>query len=50
MKQPKNLTVAMKKLLQQNELNPNDWWYIENTSKHLVILNKVNCEIKTIIK
>lgn len=40
MKHPKRLNVAMKKLLQINNLDPDDYWYIKNTSDYLVIVHK----------
>lgn len=50
MKHPKKLNVAMKKLLHKNNLDPNDWWYIENTASRLVILNKINNKVQVINK
>lgn len=40
MKHPKRLNVAMKKLLQINNLEPNDYWYIKNESEYLIVINK----------
>lgn len=40
MKHPKRLNVAMKKLLMCNNLDPDDFWYIKNTTEYLTVLNK----------
>lgn len=48
MKHPKRLNVAMKKLLQINNYEPDDWWYVKNTSDYLVVVNKRTQKQKTL--
>ncbi|WP_286154639.1 DUF6906 family protein [Thomasclavelia cocleata] len=50
MKHGKKLTVAMKKLINKNGLNPNDYWFIKNTCNQLVIIHKKTNKIIKIIK
>lgn len=50
MKHPKRLTVEMKRIISAEGLDPDDWWYIENSTERLAILNKTNCDIKVIEK
>ncbi|MDB7084939.1 DUF6906 family protein [Thomasclavelia ramosa] len=50
MKQAKKLTVAMKKLINKNSLNPNDYWFIKNTCDQLVIIHKKTNKIIKIAK
>ena len=50
LKQAKKLTVAMKKLINKNGLNPNDYWFIKNTCDQLVIIHKKTNKIIKIAK
>ena len=48
MKHGKKLTVAMKKLLVNNELDPEDYLCVKNQLKELTVIHKDTLELVTI--
>lgn len=50
MKNRKNLTKKLKIFLVENSLNPNEWFYIKNTSNELHIINMMDNSIKILTK
>lgn len=50
MKHTKRLTVVMKKMINKNGLNPDDYWFIKNTCNSLVIIHKKTNKIIELIK
>jgi len=48
LKQPKKLQRWMKELLAKKKLNPNNWYYIKNTSTELVIIHRYSGKPRTI--
>jgi hypothetical protein len=48
LKQPKKLQRWMKELLAKKKLNPNNWYYIKNTSTELVIIHRHSGKPRTI--
>ena len=49
MKQQKRLKRWMKDLLAEKGLNPDNWYYIKNTPRELIIIHKYSLKPRTII-